>query len=186
MFSRILLKLVDQAIIPAFLVVATRILSVILISHYFNIELLIDKTGITFTNPNEYLFVNSYSLLCIIAVIALSLSVTIAMSIKFHHEHIKPSTTAKLFSLKMSSLINNSFEIYTKASILISYLWLLTFTSGIMLYSQLIYNFVFDISVIVTAVFTILLISDVEKKTKVSKNNDFIFDMDRKFLEKDK
>lgn len=186
MFSKILLKLIDQAIIPALLLVVTRIISIILISNYFNISFIINYNGLIFSNSRNFVFINSYSLLAVMGIISLGMTWVIASSVLFHHEHIKPTTTVKLFSLKMSSLIKNSFEIYTKATIWITYLWLLSFATGLMTYFGSVYSFVFVISLILTLVFTVLLIMDIEKKVKVSKNMDFIFDTDRKFLEKNK
>ena len=183
MISKILLKLIDQSIIPAVLVVITRLVSLVLISDYYNIEYTLQKNGFILDFSKDYLLLNSYSILSIIAICTLGITFTIISSNVFHHEYIKPSVTATLFSIRMSYLIKNSFEIYTKAAVWISYLWLLTFTTGVMLFHGSIFSFVFYISTTVTVVMSVILIIDVEKKTNVSKYSNFIFDTDRKFLE---
>jgi len=184
MFSKILLKLIDQAIVPAILVVATRIISVMLISNYLNIEFLINTQGIVFQTTEEYLKVNSYSLLAVIVVLAIGMTLNMVGSTLFHYEHIKPEITAKLFSLKLHSLIKNSFQIYSRATIWISYLWLMLCVTGLMFYYQMVYALVFYTSVVITVIFTVILAMDIEKKSDVSKNSEFTFDLDAEYLEK--
>jgi len=186
MFSKILLKLIDQAIIPAVLVVGTRLASIALFSNYFDIDYTINKQGITFSNISNYVIINSYSFLCIVAIITAGVFGVLINSALFHHEHIKPHTTAKLFALKLSGLIKNSYEVYTKAAVWITYMWLLTISGGIMFYYDMIYPIVFYTSVIFAVTSTVVLILDIETKVNVSNTSDFIFDMDRKFLENKK
>jgi hypothetical protein len=184
MFSKILLKLIDQAIIPAVLVVVSRVVSLVLISNYLDIDFFITRNGIIFENTKDYVTVNSYSMLLITVLIALGMLMVIINSTLFHHEHIKPKTSAKLFSLKMHSLIKNSFEIYTQATIWISYLWLLTIANALMYYYQMVDLWVFYINIIATVSLTVLLTIDLEKKIKVSKMDEFLFDKNDKYLEK--
>lgn len=186
MFSKILLKLIDQTIVPAVLVVVSRIVSLILVSSYFDIEFFITKDGIVFENTQSYITVNTYSMFIITILISLGMGIVLIKSALFHHEHIKPSMSAKLFSLKMHSLIKNSFEIYTQATIWISYLWLLTITNGIMYYYEMIELWAFYTNVIFTIILTVLLVIDLEKKVKISKMEEFIFDTNDKYLEKEK
>lgn len=186
MFSKILLKLIDQAIVPAILVVASRIVSLVLISNYLNIEFFITKNGIIFENTQDYITVNTYSMFIITVLISFGMGIVLLKSALFHHEHIKPHMSAKLFSLKMHSLIKNSFEIYTQATIWISYLWLLTITNGIMYYYEMVELWSFYTNIVFTIVLTVFLVIDLEKKIKVSKMEDFIFDTNAKYLEKEK
>ena len=111
MFSKILLKLIDKAIIPAILIVTTRLVSILIISRYLNIDVAITKNGMWVSDESFYILLNSYSMLVVDVVISLGILFTLLSSSLFHHEVIKPSTTAKLFALKLSSLIKNSFEI---------------------------------------------------------------------------
>jgi len=185
MFSKILLKLIDQAIVPAVLVVVSRIVSLILVSSYMGVDFYITKNGILFDNTKDYIIINSYSMLILTVLISLGMLAIIVKSALFHHEHITPKMSAKLFSLKMHSLIKNSFEIYTQATIWISYLWLLTIANGVMYYYQMLDLWVFYLSGILTVSLTVLLTSDIEKKVKVSKMEDFLFDTNGKYLEKD-
>ncbi len=169
MFSKILIKLIDQAIIPAMLVLSARIISVILISKYLNTEFSLDASGFAFKNINDYVVVNSYSLLAIIGVLSVGLFYNLLKSYIFHEDVINPGLTAKLFSLKVSSLIQNSIEIYTKGAIWISYAYLITIVTGLMSMYGHLYLWVFHTSIVLTLIATVLLVLDIEHKMDVKK-----------------
>jgi hypothetical protein len=54
MFSRILIKLVDEAIFPAILLLATRLISMFLVSRYLGADYEIKATGVFFNGMSDY------------------------------------------------------------------------------------------------------------------------------------
>ena len=124
MFSRILIKLVDEAIFPAILLLATRLTSMLMISKFLHANYDINSNGIIFVNLSDYLKVNSYSTLFMILALALGLLFIIIKSFIFHDSHISPGFSAKIYSLKMPALIQSSFDIYSQGTIWLSYIYL--------------------------------------------------------------
>jgi uncharacterized membrane protein YphA (DoxX/SURF4 family) len=183
MLSKVLLKLIDKAIIPALLLLASRIVSIILVSNHLDIEYKITKAGFIFSNSYEYTKVNSYSVVVMTFLLLIGLGYVLSKSVFFHDSHIKPSITTRLFSLKAQSLIQNSYEIYTQGAIWLSYAYLLLVVSGIMTMSGLLYKWVFYLILGVTLLATLLLVLDVEEEVDISKNTKESYDMDKSFVE---
>ena len=164
MFSRILVKLIDQSIVPALLLVTTKVVSSILVANYFGIDFSFGQQGFTYKNVDEYLTVNSYSIFFMIVVVAVGISYILLKSLIFHESHIAPHVTARLFSLKLSYLIQASYDLYSQGTIWLSYLYLLMFASGILALFSMIYSWVFWVSLALAAITTIVLIFDIENE----------------------
>ncbi len=169
MFSKILLKLVDQAIVPALVLFASRIISLFVFASIFDAEFTVGKYGIIFKNPAEYVQVNSYSLLSMVVILIIALLHNLLKAYYFHNTHITPSLTAKLFTMKLSSLIQSSMDLYSEGVIWLSYAYLMTGVTALMAMYSLAYGWVFYTSLILTLVSSVLFIVDVEKELVESK-----------------
>ena len=183
MLSKILIKLIDKAIIPATLLLASRIISIILVSKHLGIYFEITRDGFIFQNSYDYLKVNSYSILFMVVVLVIGLGYVVVKALLFHSSHIKPTTTAKLFSIKAQSLIQNSYEIYTQGSVWLSYSYLLLILTAVMAMSNLVYPWVFYSILGVSILVTLIFIFDAEEEIKMKKNEEWL-DNDQKYLEK--
>jgi hypothetical protein len=177
MFSKILIKLVDQAIVPAVLLISVRIISVIILAKYFGLYIALDASGfiisrapsLTVTFPADYIMINSYSTLAIIIVLGIVLLYILAKSFIFHDSHITPGLTARVFSLKLSAFIQNSFELYSQGTVWLSYMYLIVVVSGVLALFGLIYSWIFVVSLILSVVASVLFILDVENELNVQK-----------------
>ncbi|MFZ2663845.1 MAG: hypothetical protein WAX66_00570 [Patescibacteria group bacterium] len=183
MISKVLVKLIDKAILPAILLLATRIISVVLVSKYFNSEFELSRSGFVFGSIEEYVRVNSYSALVMVVMLVIGLLFVLIKSLVFHESHIKPNITSKLFSLKMYSLIQNSFDLYTQGAIWLSYAYLLLIVNGVMTLSGVMYKWVFFITLGVTVVSTVLFALDVDEEIKIEKEDKGHYDVDSKYLQ---
>jgi hypothetical protein len=169
MFSKILLKLVDQAIVPALVLFATRIISLFVFASIFNAEFSVNKYGVTFVNPGDYIKVNSYSLLTMVVVLVVALLHNLLKAYYFHNTHITPSLTAKLFTMKLSSLIQSSMDLYSEGVIWLSYAYLMTGVTGLMAMYNFSYVWVFYTSIVFSLLSTVLFVVDIEKELVESK-----------------
>lgn len=183
MLSKVLLKLIDKAIIPAILLLSSRVVSIVLVAKYLGIEYKITKAGFIFQSSYDYVKVNSYSIVAMMSVLLIGLGYVLMKSLFFHDSHIKPTTTSRLFSLKAQSLVQNSYEIYTQGAVWLSYAYLLLIVSGIMTMSGLLYKWVFYSILGTTLVTTLLLVIDVEDEIQISKDDKEVYDMDKSFIE---
>lgn len=180
MFSRILVKLIDQAIVPAILLLSARVVSVVFISKYLGVDFTINASGFAFTSLDEYIKINSYSTLVIVATLAIGLALVLLKSFVFHDSHITPALTAKLFALKVPSIIQNSYELYSKGIIWLSYTFLVTIVAGIMASFGIVYSYVFYLSLLIAILATVLFIFDVENELNLRKTKDSYYEEDGK------
>lgn len=184
MFSKILTKLIDQAIVPAVIILATRIISIVFICQYLGIAFTLDASGFSFVNPKDYILVNSYTIFTTVIILTIGLLYVLLKSRIFHEDTISPVVTARLFSLRVPSLIQTSFDIYSQGAIWSSYMYLLTLITAYMSFSKLIYSWVFYIALFFTILTTVLLVFDIEQKVKVVKKKGIYLDEDDTYLER--
>lgn len=104
-----------------------------------------------------------------VVVLALGLLYILAKAFFFHDSHIAPETTAKMFALKLPAFIQNSFDLYSQGAVWLSYLYLVTFVSGLMGFFGLMYLWVFVVSLGATIFLTVFLIFDVEREITFEK-----------------
>ena len=166
MFSRILTKLVDEATLPAVVLVAVRIVSVIFFGNYFGFDVILSRAGFVYESAEGFLVINSYSTLAMTCVIAIGLLYVLIKSYIFHDTHIHPRISAKLFSLRLSSFIQTSFEIYAQGAIWLPYSYLMLLASGAMWYLGLVFDWVFYVALALAFFGTFFLVLDVEKELK--------------------
>ncbi|MBP8960655.1 hypothetical protein KBG31_00305 [Patescibacteria group bacterium] len=169
MFSKILIKLIDQAIFPAVLLLTVRIVSIVLVSYQMGIPFSISNAGFIFGSTQQYVIVNSYSILAMIIALSLGIFYNLTKAFVFHSSHITPQATAKVFSMKLSFFIQNSYDLYSQGIIWLSYSFLLVLVAGIMALFGLSFGWVFYLGLGVTILATVLFILDVEKEMKIEK-----------------
>jgi len=182
MFSKILVKLIDEAIVPAITLLSARLLSVVAIGKYLGIPFTFGSTGFIFQNAEDFVLVNSYSLVAMVLVVTLGLIYILVKAYMFHDTHVNPGATAKLFSLRLTSFIQSSFDLYSQGAIWMSYSYLLMFVSGVMGVFGLVYMWVFFVSVILSIMATILFVIDVEKELYPVESDKSKFDTDEDYV----
>lgn len=164
MFSKLLVKLIDEAIVPAILLVAVRIISLVLVSKSFDIPINLGPEGFVYSSSEDYLLVNSHSLLYMVLAICLGLLRVIIKSVVFHDTHITPPLAAKLHSLRLEHLIQDTFHLYTQGVVWLAYLYFLTIGAGLMSLFGLIYGWVVWASLGLAVLFTYIFILDAERE----------------------
>ena len=182
MVSKVLTKLIDKAIVPAVLLLATRIVSIVVVSKHLKLSFDISMSGFVFESSTDYIKVNSYSALIMVGVLILGLLYILLKSLAFHDSHIKPNVTSKLFSLNVHSLIQGSFDLYTQGAIWLSYSYLLLIVNGIMTLSKIMYPLLFFITLGSTVLTTVLFVFDVEEEIKITTEDKETYGTDKEFL----
>ena len=82
----------------------------------------------------------------------------------FHSSHITPSLTAKLFSLRLSAFIQDSFDLYSQGTVWISYSYLMLLITLVMFLFGSLYAWVFISALVVTVTATVLFVLDIENE----------------------
>ncbi len=168
MFSKILIKLVDQAVLPAILLLATRIVSVIVLTKNAQLPLVVGSAGFIYSSAAEYTYINSYSILTMLIVLTVGVFYILLKAYMFHDSHITPHLTAKLFSVRLSAFIQTSFDLYAQGAVWLSYMYLMLFVSAVMAYVGILYSWVFIVSGVLAVLTTVLFVFDVENEASLT------------------
>jgi hypothetical protein len=65
-------------------------------------------------------------------------------------------------------MIQTSFDLYSQATVWLSYMFLLLFTTAFMAYFGIVYSWVFFLSLVLTIVSTVLFVLDIEYEVKLN------------------
>ncbi len=166
MFSRILTKLIDEAILPAVTLLATKVVSTILLIKYLEIPLA-DGTNyfsVYFSNQADFVKVNSYSTISMAVVIFLGALLFLVKSRFFHETHITPANATKVAGMGLNRFIKTSMDVYSEGSIWLMFSLLLSLILGIQVYYQIVYPLSFAISMSGSIFLVLILVSDVERE----------------------
>lgn len=166
--SRILLRLIDEAIIPAIVVVVAKTVAVVILIQWlglewqFNTQSLIP--GIVFDSPEVGVFVNSYSNLFLFLVILIGLGWVLTKAYHFHDRHVSPGFVLQLLSWNLTGLLSNSNEVYHQGLVWMSYLWLVTLLIGAHVLFGITFGWVLVVALALSLLATWLFVADVERE----------------------
>ncbi len=167
MFSKILIKLIDQAIVPAILLLVTRIVTMIVFSRFMNVTYQITNSGFLFDNQADYVQVNSYSVLSMIIVLAFGVFYILLKSIVFHDSHVTPQMTTKLFTLRLSSFIQTSYDLYSQGAVWLVYIYFMFFLTILLAFFGVIHTWVFFAALVLTLGSTVAMVFDIEQELDI-------------------
>jgi len=168
MFSKILIKLIDEAVVPAFFLVTVRVISLVFVSQVFNVPVNFGSGGFIYASQEDYMLVNSYSVFYMVIALCLGLLHVVIKSVIFHDTHISPPLAAKLYSVKAQHLIQGTFHLYTQGLVWLAYLYFLVIGAGIMGALGLLHTWIVWVSLGLAVLFTYIFIMDVEKEILAS------------------
>lgn len=164
MFSKILIKLVDQAIVPTIYLLTARVVSLVFVIKILDLPFKLSREGFSFLSYEDYLLANSYSALFMSVALCIGLSHIMLKSLVFHDTHITPALTAKVFAARAQYLIQNSFNLYIQGTVWLSFLYLLTLATIILTLFGSLYLWVSLVNLTLSVIFTYLFVMDIERE----------------------
>lgn len=177
MVAKTTIKLIDEAVIPAVVLIIAKILGLLFVNYLFKIDYSINPSGfldflpsITYSSPRDYIIAENYSNLAMFAAVTLG---TLLVTIKAHflHEsHISPRFHQKMVRLNLEKFISTSFHLYHQAFIWLVFLWLVTIFLIISTLAEIIYPQISAIAVIIALNFSWILAVDVEKEIEIARD----------------
>src|SRR3989344_2230388 len=158
MITQSLVKLLDEAIIPAVALIVAKMLGLLIAIALLNLPFSL-KAGsilwvlpsIQFKSTSAYIAAENYSNLAMFLIAALGSLIVLVRAHFFHESHIHPALHAKLVSLNLESLVVPSYHLYHQALIWLIFLWL---TVGLLIVSTLMAITTTQLSIIALVVAT--------------------------------
>lgn len=176
MLAKSIIKLIDEAIVPACALILGKVAGLVLAAWLFKLNLQIEQGAILgllpqvrFPTHEALLTAENYANLLMFTVVAIGTILVILRAHYLHSSHIHPSLAAKLAGLNLEGLIAESYHLYHQAAIWLLYLWLVVgflITSSI---SQITHPYLAVAAVILAANFSWVLAIDVEREVEINK-----------------
>jgi len=174
MVSKSLSALIDEAILPAFLLILAKFGGVVIVTLIIGSswQLKFSSTlpllpSFSYPDYQSYLVSNSYSNLLMYIALVFGCSFVLVKAHFFHSSHISPSLHAKLENLKLSFLISDTFSLYHQGVIWLLFLWLATVLILIQAFFELSYAWIAIISFLITLNFSWFFIADIEREIEI-------------------
>lgn len=174
MVARSLVKLIDEAIIPAMLLVFAKIAGILITNYIFHIEFTVQTQGflgilptISYPSAANYITVENYSNLLMFLMASIGALTVIIRAHLLHESHISPKFHQKLVTFKLEKLVSSSFHLYHQALIWMTFLWLIILFLVLSTISNVTYLQITTFAVIIAANFTWILALDVQKETEI-------------------
>ncbi|MBI3341501.1 hypothetical protein HY024_00080 [Candidatus Curtissbacteria bacterium] len=174
--TKSIVKLLDEAIIPAIALIVGKMIGLFLASVFFKLNFTIEQGGVLkflpaihFNDVSGYILAENYSNLAMLCVAALGTIFVIVRAHFFNQSHIHPYVQTKLIHFNIESLIAPSYDLYHQAAIWLTYLWLVV---GFLVASTIFGITFFQISAvafIIAANFSWILALDVQREVEISR-----------------
>ncbi len=178
MVSRSVIKLIDEAVIPATCLIIAKMLGLFLISFLLHLNFTVEYFKILkilptvhFVSLQDYIIAENYSNLAMFVAVALGTIYVIIKAHYFHSSHIHPKFQAKLVSLNFEKFIDSSYHLYHQAAIWLVFLWLTIGFLAISSYLKVTYLQISVVAFILAANFSWILALDIEKEIEINKGN---------------
>ncbi len=176
MLSKSIIKLLDEALIPAVVLIIAKMLGIFSAAYFFGINFTVKNADILWILPSvqfsslqDMQKADNLSNIAMFAAIAMGTFLVLIRAHFFHQTHIKPSLHARLVSLNLESIIAPSYHLYHQAVIWLIFLWL---TMGFLLISTIVlkitYPFVTITAFVITANFSWIFALDIEKEMELT------------------
>jgi len=174
MVSKSLSTLIDEAILPALLLILAKFGGVVIVTLIIGSSWQLKFSSalpflpsVSYPNYQSYLVSNSYSNLLMYLVLVLGCSFVLVKAHFFHSSHISPTLHARLANLRLSSLVSDTFSLYHQGTIWLLFLWLATVLILIQAFLELSYAWIAIVSFLITLNFSWFFLVDIEQEIEI-------------------
>ncbi|KKR86029.1 MAG: hypothetical protein UU34_C0023G0009 [Candidatus Curtissbacteria bacterium GW2011_GWA1_41_11] len=176
MISKSLIKLIDEAIVPAVLLILVKGIGLFATVVFFNLPFTLEYRSIfgllpsfRFATLQGYITAENYSNLAMFAAVTAGAIIVILKAHFLHESHIHPKLHARLIALNLERLVQSSYHLYHQAAIWLIFLWL---TFGFLTLSsvaKITYPQITIAAFLVVANLSWIFALDLEKEIEISK-----------------
>jgi len=174
--SKSLIRLIDEAIVPALLLILAKGIGLFATVVFFDLPFTLEYRSILgllpafrFTTLQAYITAENYSNLAMFAAVSAGAIIVILKAHFLHESHIHPKLHARLISLNLERLAQSSYHLYHQATIWLVFLWLsfgfLTLSS----IAKITYPQITIAAFLISANLSWVFALDLEKEIEISK-----------------
>jgi hypothetical protein len=175
--SNTLIRLIDNALVPAFLLFLGKLSGLFIISTFWNIEIDFAEYSnnfiklAPFVEPSKVVFLSTYSDLIMYLFVAIYFVVVLLKAIFLHDTHISPQLVVKLVERNIYKIIQNTYDLYHNATIALAFMWIASILVWINYLSDINRLWVAIVCTLISVILTSALLQDVYREIEEIKKN---------------
>src|SRR3990170_2804131 len=131
MITKSIIKLIDEAIVPAVFLILAKGIGLFATVVFLNLQFTLEYRSIfgilpsfRFATLQGYITAENYSNLAMFAAVTAGAIVVILKGHFLHESHIHPRLHARLIAFNLERLVQSSYHLYHQATIWLVFLWL--------------------------------------------------------------
>jgi len=175
MFSKILLKLIEESITPAFAFLFIKILVTVYLGNSLGYNVGIYNVFSLEVTKEAYSIINSYILVIFGLFCFLGMMYSVVKSLFFHKSHIHPGMTLNLYNFRATFLIQDSFHLYSQSLIWLIYLYIALFLTMILYFLGLTNGYVLLLISVLTPISTYFFVLDLENEIEKDSEEEEVY-----------
>ena len=175
MFSKILLKLIEESLIPAFGFLLLKVVITLYMVNSLGYNASIYNVFSLEVPKDLYIVINSYILVSFALFCFLGIVYTLAKSLFFHKSHIQPRLTLGLYSYRVGFLIQDSFHLFSQALVWIIFSYMGFIISAFLYYLGLVNGYVVLLNSILCPIATYFYILDLEYELEQNNEEEEVY-----------
>lgn len=175
--SNSLIKLIDNALLPAVLLIFGKFFGLYIFSNLFGIQLAFSDTrdALLYLRPvvvdQQIVDLSTYSDLFMFLVVSIGFLVVIIRSAVLNESRVSVDTVTKLAKFNLVKIVRSSYELYHSGVVWLIFTWVANFIIVLNYISQKTQLWLLVISSIFTLLLTVLLLRDVFKEIQLTRKN---------------
>ena len=176
MVVKSIIKLSDEAIIPAVALIIGKMAGLFLSAYLLHLPFTVKNSQIFhllpsahFNNLQDYTRAENYSNLAMLLVAVAGAFYVIIRAHFFHESHISPKFHAKLVSINLDSLVASSYHLYHQAAIWLTFLWLTVIFLVVSTILKITYPQISVVAALIAANFSWIFAMDIEREIEITK-----------------
>lgn len=171
-------KLIDEAIVPAVVLILAKMLGLLLTSYFLNLPFDVQSRGflrilpsIKFLSLKDYITAENYSNLAMLIAACLGTLFVLVRLHFLHESHVEPKVQVRLAALNFEKIISSSYHLYHSAATWLIFLWLTVAFLIVSTILKVTYFPITAIAMVIAVNFSWMLALDIQKEIEISSGN---------------
>jgi len=162
MFSKILLKLVQESLFPVLGFIILKVLITVVSGTNLGYEINLNTVLNLEVTYDHYKSLNSDILLSFAIFSFLGIVYSLIKSLYFHQTHISPRASISLFNFRVRFLIQDSFHLFSQSLVWLVFNYIVCFLCLFLNFLDLVHFYLVIVSTLFSLVATYFLVLDIE------------------------
>ncbi len=169
--SAFVLKLLDEAILPAVLVFCVKVGGLVVLARVYNVSFTVENNQLVFGGLAGLVLANNLSNLLLLAVLLLGTGWVLIRLHYFHESHLNPRWLPKILEHDLEFAVSTSFNLFHQAFVWLSLGSLVLFSLTLQAVAGLTSPLIVALGLAQEILLAVLVLVDFEREVKIEKSD---------------